>query len=95
MTFSHFQSHSNPLFKELKLLKLPDIVTYSNIVFTHDTLNKKSPAIFNDYFIPKQIKHRQFSLQTPHSVPHGSLEFPIYEATGNKSTKFICVSEWN
>ena len=54
MTFSHFQAHSSPLFKELKLLKLPDIVTSSNIIFTHDTLNKKSPTIFNDYFKHKK-----------------------------------------
>ena len=95
MTFSHFQAHSSPLFKELKLLKLPDIVTSSNIIFTHDTLDKKSPTIFNDYFKHKQIKHRLFSLQTPLSIPNGSLEFPIYDNSGNKSTKFICVSEWN
>ena len=96
MTFSHFQAHTSPLFKQLKLLKLPDIISSNNIIFTHNTLNNQSPTIFKDFFKLKQIKHRQFSLNTQLSMPNGSLEIPVYETTaGNKSIKFICVTEWN
>ena len=47
LSFSHFQEHASPLFKNLKLLKLTDIVKQNNMIFTHNTLNGKNYFVFN------------------------------------------------
>jgi len=96
ITFSHYLAHTSTLFKELKLLKLPDIISMSNIMFTHSTLNNKSPAIFNNFFKFKVTKKRQFSQINMFNTPFGSLEMPFCETlSGKKSTQFICAVEWN
>ena len=43
-------ARSTPLFLELKLLKLPEIYTYSIAIFMHKYHQKKLPSIFNDFF---------------------------------------------
>ena len=96
MTFSHHLAHSNILFKELKVLKLTDIISLHNILFTHNALNNKTPAIFKDYFKSKQNFHRQFNQNSKFSIPKGSLEIPKYKTKlGQLSIKFICSTEWN
>ena len=99
MSFAHFKSHSSPLFKELKILKLTDIVTQANILFTHNTINRKSPDIFNDYFIFKEVVHDHNTVNNPNSVyslPIGSLELPCYNTnSGESSIKYICSNTWN
>ena len=93
MSFAHFKSHSSPLFKKLKILKLTDIVTQANILFTHNTINRKSPDIFNDYFIFKEVVHDNNTVNNPNSVyslPIGSLELPCYNTnSGESSIKYI------
>ena len=61
MSFSHFQDHADPIFKELKILKLPDIIKTSNIIFTHNTINNKSPITFKNYFKTKQTHHQHMT----------------------------------
>jgi len=96
MTFSHYLAHTSTLFKELKLLKLPDIISMSNILFTHSTLNNRSPAIFNNFFKFKDINKRQISQHNKFSTLNGALEMPIYKtSSGLKSVQFICAVEWN
>ena len=96
MTFSHYLAHTSTLFKELKLLKLPDIISMSNILFTHSTINNRSPAIFNNFFKFKDINKRQISQHNKFSTLNGALEMPIYKtSSGLKSIQFICVVEWN
>jgi hypothetical protein len=58
LSFAHFQEHASPLFKNLKLLKLTDIVKQNNIIFTHDTINGKTPPIFENYFIFNKTIHQ-------------------------------------
>ena len=96
ITFSHYLEHSSPLFKQLNLLKLKDIITMSNIIFTHNTLNNKSPLIFNDYFKIKIINHRPMTLNTIYSMPKASLDVPLTNSTfGAKSIRNICATQWN
>jgi len=96
MTFSYHLAHSNNLFKELKVLKLTDIISLHNILFTHNALNNKTPAIFKEYFKSKQTFYRQFSQNSKFSIPKGSLEIPKYKTKpGQLSIKFICSTEWN
>ena len=99
MSFSHFQAHANTIFKNLKLLKLPDIIKLSNIVFTHNTINKKSPTTFSNYFKIKQTKHQHNTTNNPnseYSIPKGSLELPNYiSKTGQSSIRYTCSRDWN
>ena len=99
MSFSHFQAHANTIFKNLKLLKLSDIIKLSNIVFTHNTINKKSPTTFNNYFKIKQTKHQHNTTNNPnseYSIPKGSLELPNYiSKTGQSSIRYTCARDWN
>ena len=99
ISFAHYQADSNPLFKNLKLLKLTDIVKYSNILFTHNTINNNSPRTFQDYFIFNEINHQHQtvnSLSSIYSIPAGSLKLPIYRSnSGLTSIKYICSSTWN
>ncbi len=96
MTFSHYLAHSSTLFKELKIIKLTDIIRSYNILFTHSTLNNKSPIVFKEYFTFKNTAHRQFRQNTQFNIPKGSLEIPLYKTkSGQHSIRFICSTEWN
>ena len=99
MTFSHYLAHTDPLFKELNILKLYDMIRFHNIIFTHNTLNKKSPNIFNSYFKNKLTLHHHYTinnLNTQYCIPKGSLDIPNVNTTsGEKSIKYICSKEWN
>ena len=48
--FADFDAHSDPLFKELKVLKIQDFVKLQNCLFVHDFLNNKLPVCFDNYF---------------------------------------------
>ena len=50
LTFSDFQTPSQPLFHQLNLLKISDLVKLRNILLVHDILNEQSPIdITNTY----------------------------------------------
>ena len=98
ISFSHFEAHSDPLFKNLGLLKLPDIMKINNIIFVHNVLNNKAPTVFNNYFKFKPL-HEHNTIRNPnslYSVPRGSLELPKTNLlVGKKSVKYICANTWN
>ena len=78
LSFAHYQEESSPLFKNLNLLKLSDIVKQNNIIFTHNSINSNTPRIFNDYFIFEESKHQYQtvnSLNSTYSIPAGSSGF--------------------
>ena len=99
MSFAHFQEHSSPLFKNLNLLKLEDIIKMSNILFTHNTVNNNTPVIFRKYFDFKEMNHQHSltnNLGNVYSIPKGSLQLPIYKTnSGKTSIKYICSITWN
>ena len=98
ISFSHFEAHSGPLFKNMGLLKLPDIMKINNIIFVHSVLNNKAPAVFQNYFKFKLL-HEHNTIRNPnslYSVPKGSLELPKTNLlVGKKSIKYICANNWN
>ena len=99
MSFAHYQAHSSPLFKNLNMLKLTDIVKNSNLLFTHNTINKNSPAVFDNYFLFDEASHPHQTinrLTSTYSIPTGSLKLPIYRTDAGKSSiKYICSNTWN
>ena len=99
MSFSHFQANSSPLFKNLNVLKPTDIVKNSNLLFNHNTINKSSLAVFDDYFLINETSHLHQtvnSLTSTYSISTGSLKLPIYRTkSGRLSITHICSNTWN
>ena len=99
ITFSHYHAETTQIFKELGILKLSDIVTMNNILFTHDTMNNRSPTIFNNYFTLKLLTHRHQTINNPNTVYStlkGFLELPKFNSkSGKNSIKSLCSLNWN
>ena len=99
LSFAHFQANSSPLFKKQKILKLTDIISLNNILFTHNTLNNNTPIIFKDYFKFKEVRHEHQTINrinSTYSIPEGSLELPTFRTTtGKLSLKNVCSNNWN
>ncbi len=57
MNFSNFDEHSGPLFKQLKIIKLTDLVTFEIAIFMMKFHNKILPATFNTFFTPIKCVH--------------------------------------
>ena len=99
ISFAHHLDHSSPLFKNLKLLKLTDIIKQTNILFVHNVINDKSPNIFKDYFVFDSTDHDHNTvnnLNSVYSIPLGSLVVPDYcNNAGKSSIKYICSLSWN
>jgi hypothetical protein len=50
ITFSSYGTHSSPLFSELKLLKIEDLIHFKSCVFIYQSLNAKLGQICNNLF---------------------------------------------
>ena len=48
---------TNPLFKELKVMKMKNIFTYNNCLFVHDQINEKLQNNFAEYFMIVSKQH--------------------------------------
>ena len=57
MTFSDYHAHSNPLFVNLNILKIHDLVKLSNISLIHDILNSKCPVRVSTIFSLNFYQH--------------------------------------
>ena len=54
---SDFRDHVTPLYIELKLLKIKDLIILKNLLLIHDYFTKKLPECFQNYFILDKDKH--------------------------------------
>ena len=61
MTFSNFDAHSEPLFKELKILKIKDNIFLQNCLFVHDYFHGNLPKSFNNTFTEVENTHTSFN----------------------------------
>ena len=95
MSFSPKDAPSNPIFKDLKILQLNDIITTNNIMFVHKTLNKMSPSHFGNFFEPYTPNHDHNTRNDPsseHSIPPGSVSLDNIQTD---SIKHRCAQDWN
>ena len=95
MSFSHRDATSSPIFKDLKILKLNDLITTNNIIFVHKTLNKMSPSHFGNFFEPHIPNHDHDTRSNPaseYSIPPGSVSIDNIETD---SLKYRCAQDWN
>ena len=93
MTFSEFNSHTNELFCEFKLLKVRDIIKSQQLKLVYEFYKNILPTDLKSLFGFDRDVH---DYQT-HSAFKHLLHIPrIYTATyGNKSIKYHCPIVWN
>ena len=93
--FSHKNAPSNPIFKDLKILKLNDLITTNNIIFVHKTLNNLSPSHFKNFYEFHNQNHDYNTINNPnsqYSIPAGSVSLSNIESD---SLKLRCAQDWN
>ena len=95
ISFANKDAHTDPLFKNLEIIKLQDIITSINVLFVHKTLNGDSPTYFNNFFQKYKPNHNYNTTRNPNStfsIPPGSvLTTNITENT----FKMKCAQDWN
>ena len=57
ITFSHYKDHTNPLFINLKIVKLHDLVFLLSAIFMYNFHNNNLPELFNSFFLAVQHSH--------------------------------------
>ena len=93
MTFSDFKAHTNPLFMDLKLLKVRDLIKIYQLKFVFEFYKGNLPVEFNNIFEFNRNIHKYET----NSASKYLLHIPrIFTATyGNKSIKYHCPLIWN
>ena len=64
---SHYNSHTDPLFKSLKLLKVKDIFTISSLKFYYNYVHKNLPTYFHNMFITTNQVHN-YATRGAHNI---------------------------
>ena len=93
MTFSEFKAHSEPLFKQLEILKFRDSIAVNNCLFVHDYFNNDLPLSFSNIF---KITYDMYEYSTRQATT-GKLYIPQYKTTtfGLKCIYKRCIDSWN
>ena len=93
MTFSEFKAHSEPLFKQLEILKFTDNITLYNCILVHDYLHGNLPDAFFETFKRINETHNHSTRQ----ACNGMLSIPKYNSTeyGLKCIYKKCINSWN
>ena len=93
MTFSEFKAHSEPLFKQLELLKFHDNIALSDCIFVYDYLHGNLPNSFLETFCRTADSHGISTRQ----ASTGMLLISRYNSTeyGLKCIYKKCVNSWN
>ena len=82
MSFSHRDATANPIFKDLQILQLNDLITTNNVIFVHKTLNDLSPSHFKDFYELHTPNHSYNTVNNPnstYSIPAGSVSLTDIE----------------
>ena len=93
MTFSDFRAHSEPLFKDLKILKVEDNIFMQNCLFVYDYFHGNLPKSFNNIFTKAEDTHSIFT----RNANDGIIVPPSYNSTnyGLNSIYKLCTDAWN
>ena len=93
LTFSEFKAHSEPLFKQLEIIKFSDNIILHNCLFVYDYLHGNLPQSFLDTFQRIADSHSQNTRQ----ACTGMIYTPRYNSTeyGLKCTYNKCINSWN
>ena len=65
MTFSKFDEHSSPLFKQTKIIKFQDLVVFLMAIFMHKYHSNLFPITFERFFVRVNEVHNYNQRSTP------------------------------
>ena len=93
LTFSNFRAHSEPLFKELKILKAQDNIFLHNCLFVYDYFHGNLPDSFDNTFNKVKDIHTLLT----RNANDGSIALPMCNSTtyGLKKIYKLCIDNWN
>ena len=93
VTFSEHNSHTGPIFKELKILKLPDIIKFYNCILVKNVLKRDIPAYFLNFFKLSSEGHNHNTRDSS----NGTVTLPTIRTTtfGRNSIRFQSAIIWN
>ena len=96
ITFSDFDSHANPLFIDLKILKVLDVIKLQQLKLAYEYCNNLLPQDLRTFFNYSYECHNS-APSSLKSVQKGCLSIPTIKTThsGNKSLKVQCALLWN
>ena len=80
ITFSSYRSHTEPLFKETKILTLYQINYFMNALFVYKFINNELPHIFNDMFVFNHCIQLRQTRQSSH------IRLPSFNIQATKHT---------
>ena len=95
MSFADRHASADPIYKELNIIKLNDVILSNNILFVHKALNGNSPDYFKNHFEEYKPNHNYNTTRNPtstYSIPPGSVTVSndvIF------SLKAKCAQSWN
>ena len=93
ISHEHFTSHTLPIFKNLKLLRLQDIFRVKILSFVYESLNKINPSCFHDFFSLNSRIHQHFTRQSHHG--HAFLTQKNSLQYGLRSIRYLGAKMWN
>ena len=74
-----YNAHTEPLFKNLNILPLPDLISFSKLQFMQQFSQKSLPASFNDTWVKNNIRAiGENEIQPNHSNLVKLDNFPLY-----------------
>jgi hypothetical protein len=91
VTFSKFDEHTSPLFKQLAILKLPDLVLLHNALLMYNFHSNSLPYVFDNFFTLAKNRH---SYNTKFAAKN-SLCIPKIRTNGKFSLRFQGPITWN
>ena len=92
ITFSKFDEHSSPLFKQTTILKLFDLVNFHVSIFMFKFYNKLLPAVFDNFFVPTSKVHNyntRLTSSNAYSLPRVRTNY------GKFNIRFSGAKIWN
>ena len=94
LTFSPFNSHTNELFRDLKILKVRDVIKLYQLKLVYDFLNNRLPSDLMSLFRRSSDVHQT---QVLNSSVNNHLYIPRIRTStyGNKSIRYHCAKLWN
>ena len=57
INFENFDENANILFKDNKILKISNFISYKNTLFVRNSINRENLPIFNDMFTTLNTNH--------------------------------------
>ena len=93
ITFTDLRADSTPIYRDLKILKLEDLVIFLNCLFVHDSLHRITPICFHDYFRSTRDVHHLHSRFASHDNLFVQHSHSVRYGTNSITNK--CISNWN